>query len=265
GVYVSDSADVYAGDNTITTGIAGTGGTGGTQTAFGQAPAGLNGAAEGTLGVPMAMLIDTPDICVIDTNVIEPASGVTFLGVKVTLSKPAPQAITLQYTSVNGTASSVSDYTQALGSLVFQKDEQVKYISVAISHDNITEGDENFTLNLSNPTLGNLLQPTATVTINDLPTGLNDFTSDGGYGLKQNMPNPATDQTNIAFRLPAQGNVRLQLFNLLGGLVATIAEGNFNQGWNNATLDCSNLASGVYVYGFSTGEGFIYKRLTVTQ
>ena len=68
---------------------------------------------------------------------------------------------------VNGVASSRCDYATTLGTLQFAAGESSKTIIIPIVDDNITDGNEAFTLTLSNPTGAALGTSTATVTITD--------------------------------------------------------------------------------------------------
>ena len=70
----------------------------------------------------------------------------------VSLSEPLTQDITLNYSTLNGSATSGADYTAVSNApLVFKAGETVKTISITILNDNITELDENFLVNLFIP------------------------------------------------------------------------------------------------------------------
>jgi hypothetical protein len=68
----------------------------------------------------------------------------------------------------NGIASSRCDYATSVGTLRFAIGETSKVISIPVVDDNFTEGNESFTLTLSNPTGATLgSTTTATITITD--------------------------------------------------------------------------------------------------
>jgi hypothetical protein len=70
--------------------------------------------------------------------------------------------------AVSGSASSRCDYLSAIGTLKFAAGETVKAISIAVVNDVYAEGDEHFTVDLSNPSVGTLgATPFAIVTISD--------------------------------------------------------------------------------------------------
>ncbi len=75
-----------------------------------------------------------------------------------------------------------------------------------------------------------------------------------------NYPNPFNPQTTIAFTLPENGNVELNVFNLRGQLVRHLLDENRTKGnhsviWNGKDDSNRDLASGVYLYRISSGSG----------
>jgi hypothetical protein len=74
------------------------------------------------------------------------------------------------------------------------------------------------------------------------------------YALEQNYPNPFNPVTTITFAIPNQDNgggtrhsVSLQVFDLLGRPVATLAAGMYEAGTHAVRFDASRLSSGTYV------------------
>jgi hypothetical protein len=74
------------------------------------------------------------------------------------------------------------------------------------------------------------------------------------FELSQNYPNPFNPATTIRFSLPKQTQMKLNLYNMLGELVETIAEGNYEAGNYKINFSASNLPSGVYVYRIESSE-----------
>lgn len=97
-------------------------------------------------------------------TVFEGAGSVT---VAVFLSSASSQTVTVQYATANGTATSPADYASTNGTLTFAPGETSKPITVSIVNDQITEGDETFTINLSNPQNATIGTGQSTVTIKD--------------------------------------------------------------------------------------------------
>ena len=98
-------------------------------------------------------------------------------------------------------------------------------------------------------------------------TGLDDEL--GGmpreFALAQNYPNPFNPATRIAYALPEQSTVTIKVYNLVGQLVTTLANGVQEAGYHFATWNGRNnsgtpVSSGVYFYRFeasgSSGKNF---------
>ena len=73
------------------------------------------------------------------------------------------------------------------------------------------------------------------------------------YSLDQNYPNPFNPTTTIMFTMPGNGHARIEVFNILGRLIATPFDGQASAGanqvvWDGRTSDGDTAASGVYFY-----------------
>ncbi len=66
--------------------------------------------------------------------------------------------------------------------------------------------------------------------------------------LLPNYPNPFNPTTTIRYRLEKAGQVRLDIFNVLGQKVATLVDGKKQPGSYRVLWDARNLASGSYFY-----------------
>ncbi len=73
------------------------------------------------------------------------------------------------------------------------------------------------------------------------------------YDLRQNYPNPFNPSTTIDFSLPAEANVKLVIFNILGQEVIRLVDGQMSAGnhtivWNADDVAGNKLTSGIYLY-----------------
>ncbi len=75
------------------------------------------------------------------------------------------------------------------------------------------------------------------------------------FSMDQNFPNPFNSSTVIRFSLPTETPVRVEIFNIVGELVMTVADRSFPAGHHTLPVDAAGLASGVYVYRFTGNAG----------
>lgn len=73
------------------------------------------------------------------------------------------------------------------------------------------------------------------------------------FALLCNYPNPFNESTTIAYAVPGQADVTLELYDIMGRRVATLAEGQHEPGRHQVTLNASGLSSGVYVCRLAGG------------
>lgn len=109
--------------------------------------------------------IAKPAISIADAAIAEGNAGTTTVSVPVTLSAASTSAVTVGYTTADGTATAGSDYTAANGTLVFRAGETEKVIQISVVGDTSIEPDESFGVTLSNPVNGRIANASATVTI----------------------------------------------------------------------------------------------------
>ena len=83
--------------------------------------------------------------------------------------------------------------------------------------------------------------------------------------LWQNYPNPFNPTTVIGFELPAGGEVRLEVYDMLGRRIATLVDGHREAGRHSATFEAGNLASGIYIYHITAGQYTATRRMTLVK
>ncbi|MFC1525215.1 DUF362 domain-containing protein [Candidatus Latescibacterota bacterium] len=107
----------------------------------------------------------------------------------------------------------------------------------------------------------------------DTPTYVAESQGDGvptSFALEQNAPNPFNSDTIIRFALSESQEVRLEVYNLLGQRVATLAEGwreagQYRVRWDGRDDGGQELASGVYAYRLVAGERATTRKLVLTR
>jgi beta-glucanase (GH16 family) len=83
----------------------------------------------------------------------------------ISLNKPASTTVTMQYTTVPGTALATTDFIPASGTLTFNSSELQKTIEVTVTGDSIRKADQIFSVQLDNAQNCTLQKSKATGTI----------------------------------------------------------------------------------------------------
>ncbi|MGI9211997.1 MAG: Calx-beta domain-containing protein, partial [Methylococcaceae bacterium] len=109
-----------------------------------------------------------PTIQVKSSNITEGDNGTQLITLDVGLSAKSKSAVSVDYTTLDGTATAGSDYQAAKGSIKFKPGETTRQIQLTILGDTRVENDETFSVQLANPTGINLASSSAgLVTIQD--------------------------------------------------------------------------------------------------
>ena len=78
-------------------------------------------------------------------------------------------------------------------------------------------------------------------------------------------PNPVSDVAIISFMLETSGSVSVQVFDLSGRLITTIANGLFPAGHYQMEWDASNVIEGLYIIRMSAGEYLLTEKILVAR
>ncbi len=85
------------------------------------------------------------------------------------------------------------------------------------------------------------------------------------FSLDQNYPNPFNPTTTIKFAIPADENVSLKVFNVLGQEVATLVNKQMKAGSYSFDFNASKLSSGVYFYRVEAGSFNATKKMLLLK
>ena len=85
------------------------------------------------------------------------------------------------------------------------------------------------------------------------------------FALLSNYPNPFNAQTIIEYQLPVTSSVKLEIYNILGSKVATLADGEQQAGYKSVTWDASDVSSGIYFYKLTAGDYTETKRMILVK
>jgi hemoglobin-like flavoprotein len=106
-----------------------------------------------------------PSISINDVSQVEGNSGQTTFVFNATLSAASSQIITIAFATAAGTANGNDDYQTVSGTLTFNPGETSKSIAVAVNGDVVSEPDETFFVQLSNPVNASIAKAKGTGTI----------------------------------------------------------------------------------------------------
>jgi hypothetical protein len=90
-------------------------------------------------------------------------------------------------------------------------------------------------------------------TVIDFPLGVESGAATG-TGLAHIDPNPVYAQARIEFTLGAAGHAMLEIFDISGRRVATLVDGEIQQGVHSAVWDASHMPAGTYYCRLTVGE-----------
>ena len=85
------------------------------------------------------------------------------------------------------------------------------------------------------------------------------------YSLNQNYPNPFNPSTIISFSIPYSGNVKLNVFSILGENITTLINGFLPPGFYKAEFKNTNLSSGIYFYALQVNNFWQVKKMILEK
>ncbi|MEJ2104202.1 MAG: T9SS type A sorting domain-containing protein, partial [Ignavibacteriaceae bacterium] len=93
----------------------------------------------------------------------------------------------------------------------------------------------------------------------------NEINTPNDFKLYQNYPNPFNPTTTICYAIPAEGKVKLILYDILGTTVETLVDKIQPLGSYCEIIDGSTLASGIYIIRLSFNDQFSVKKIVLTK
>jgi hypothetical protein len=85
------------------------------------------------------------------------------------------------------------------------------------------------------------------------------------FSLQQNYPNPFNPITVISYQPSAFSNVKLTVFDILGGEVTTLVNEEKEPGTYEVKFDASGLSSGIYFYRLQAGSFIETKKMVLMR
>ena len=90
------------------------------------------------------------------------------------------------------------------------------------------------------------------------------------YALKQNLPNPFSQTTDIRYQIPAASHVALRVFDVTGRLMRTLVDEDMDPGYHGISWDGKHetgrvVSTGVYFYRLHAGDFSSTKKLLMLR
>jgi hypothetical protein len=118
-------------------------------------------------------------------------------------------------------------------------------------------------LETNDPTTPSVTVP---VSMEVQPTGINQGNNlPVEFSLSQNYPNPFNAQTIIQYSLPKQSDVSIDIFDILGRKIETVAEGIKSVGEHQAVWDANGQSSGIYFYRIKARDKVETKKMVLMK
>jgi hypothetical protein len=146
--------------------------------------------------------------------------------------------------------------------------------TIALSIGQDLPGDNNYDFNgtLDDIRIYDYMLPVSQIAaLYDIRTGIDkapDVALPTQLVLQQNYPNPFNPSTVIRFAIPPKAdrtNVKLEIFDLLGRHVDTLAEGVMSEGYHTVEWNAAGFPSGVYFCRLMTSMGMQVRKLVLMR
>ena len=108
----------------------------------------------------------------------------------------------------------------------------------------------------SNPSITNFspIDKTIFITLSTTDVQIDNPAIPDKWELLQNYPNPFNPSTVIKYQVKQAGQVKLDVFNLLGQHVKSLVNEQQSAGSYNVTFEANGLPSGIYLYRLQTND-----------
>ncbi|WP_199443484.1 Calx-beta domain-containing protein [Umezawaea beigongshangensis] len=111
--------------------------------------------------------VHVPGLSVDDITVAEGNTGTTPATLAVTLDRPSPDPVTVDFATADATATAPADYVATAGTVTFAPGQTTAPVTVPVNGDTVDEPDETFTVTLSGASGAAITDPVGVVTILD--------------------------------------------------------------------------------------------------
>ncbi len=197
-----------------------------------------------------------PIVSIKNVSVTEGNGNTTKAAFKLKLDIPAPQQVTISYTTADGTAKAGQDYIAKSGVVIIDSGSNTALIKIAVIGDTIKEKNEKFYVRLSNP-LNALLEPKDSgICIIKNDDKMKSFTEEKLLSQNDKLsiyPNPATDKINLVINGTQNETAQIEIIDMQGKILSSTNK-NITEGASTQSINVSSLAKGNYFVRMKTRD-----------
>jgi hypothetical protein len=95
--------------------------------------------------------------------------------------------------------------------------------------------------------------------------GISNVTTQDGFSLAQNHPNPATGSTTFSFTTPQEASVNIILADVTGKTIRQLASGKYSAGTYEIKVNSNDLTSGTYIYVLESGNVRLSRQMVIDK
>ncbi len=96
-------------------------------------------------------------------------------------------------------------------------------------------------------------------------TSINKLALEKGYNVSNIYPNPMAAQAFVDITVPAKTRISVEVYDMLGNVVAIVADGEYAAGKHQLKINAADLANGIYYCRLNAAEGSVTKKFIVAH
>lgn len=187
----------------------------------------------------------SPSLSIGDASISEGDGKTANANFAVRLSTPAAVPVSVAFTTVNGSAVAPSDYTAKSGRITIPAGKVSSSVSVAVASDGISEQNEIFSIELSDPAIATILRGAGVGTIaNDDPAPSGGGLSIGDVLVPEGDAKTANALFTVRLSAPAAAPVSVSYTTMNG---SAIAPADYTQRSGTVTIAAGKVSANVSV------------------
>lgn len=151
------------------------------------------------------------------------------------------------------------------GLLGYKNDGTLDTQFIVGNNDRLVQEIQNDWLWADYTNIGLVVMNTNTAVSENYRFQFEEYFIDTEIALSQNYPNPFNPQTIIRITVPARQRIELDIYDVTGRHIQTLANEILDPGFKEFTFNAGRLASGIYLYRVKGENETLYKTMTLIK